>query len=178
MVSSPLLHKQRRQHHEQRQKPHPLVSGAATTKTWIWRHPTTSFSTLSNEAQWAMHNKCFVRSDVASEQNNVQMCRWVVPWLRRKAQQGDADDCRVGKHHLTPRLSVPLLVQGCAKDHEPKSSNACLMTGCRRHRPTGASAPNNWTEMWWALPADIFQRQPTRHARGCTLVSTKPFQTV
>ena len=34
------------------------------------------------------------------------------------------------------------------------------------------------TEMWWALPADILQRQPTRHARGCTLVLTKPFQAV
>ena len=67
----PYCTKQRRQHHEQRQKPHPLVSGTATTKTWSWRHQTTSFSTPSNEAQKAMRRKCFVRSDVASDQNNV-----------------------------------------------------------------------------------------------------------
>ena len=62
---------------------------------------TAFFSTPSSVAQKAMRRKCSVRSDVASEQNNVQMCRWRVPWLRRKAQQDDADDCRVGKHGYT-----------------------------------------------------------------------------
>ena len=78
-----------------------------------------------------------------SEGDAQEMLRTVrrrirAPWLRRKAQQDDADDCRVGKHgqlHVTPRLSVPLLEQGYAKDNEAKSSNACLMTWVQTSSP-------------------------------------------